>query len=289
MEVFRAVMEAGSVTAAARLLNVSQPAVTALLRHTEDQIALRLFERKKGRLSATPEARMLYAEIAHVFDRVDAVNRIVEALRDSRVGTLDIVAIPALALALLPALIGAFAARRRDARIRFHTRSRPDMVDEVGSGAADLGFGFLTPASPRITVREVARGDLIAVLPRGHVLCERAELAVGDLQGHAVIGYTSRQGLAPIVNALFAEARIATICPIEVGLIVNAWSLVSQGAGIAIVDPHSGYHELFPNVVIRPFRPKIPISLEMLHAADRPLSRLATTFLAHVDRALKGS
>ncbi|MCW3477301.1 LysR family transcriptional regulator [Limobrevibacterium gyesilva] len=288
MEVFRAVIETGSVTAASRVLHVSQPAVTALLRHTEDQLGFRLFDRVKGRLAPTAEARTLYAEIVHVFDRVDVVNRVVEDMRDSRVGTLDLVAIPALALTLLPTVIGAFTARGRQVQIRFHMRTRQEMVDQVSSGAADLGFGFLSPASPRITIREIAQGDLACILPRGHVLCERAEISVGDLRGYPVIGYTSRQGLAPIINGLLAEARVAVCCPIEVGLIINAWSLVSQGAGIAIVDPHSGYQELFPNVVSRPLRPKISITLEALQAADRPLPRLAASFLAHIDRVLSG-
>jgi hypothetical protein len=50
MEVFRAVMEAGTVTGVARRVNVSQPAVTDLLRHTEDGLAFKLFERIRGRL-----------------------------------------------------------------------------------------------------------------------------------------------------------------------------------------------------------------------------------------------
>src|SRR5437879_727371 len=112
MEVFRAVMQAGSVTGAARVLNISQPAVTGVLRHTEAGLKFRLFERIKGRLLPTPEARALFGEIEQIFDRVDVVDRLIGDLQDARVGTLDIVAIPALGVSLLPSAIGAFMVQR---------------------------------------------------------------------------------------------------------------------------------------------------------------------------------
>jgi DNA-binding transcriptional LysR family regulator len=289
MEVFRAVMESGSVTGAARRLNISQPAVTGLLRHTEDGLKFRLFERIRGRLEPTPEARALYTQITQVFDRVDAVNRVVAGLRDSRLGTLDIVAIPAVGVALLPSAIGAFMVRHRDSRIRYHMRPRHEMMEQVASGAADLGFGFLSPASPRVAAREILRADLVCIMPRGHRLAERPAVSVADLAPWPLIAYTSSQGLAPIINGLLAEARLAIAPSVEVGLIINAWSMVAQGAGVAIVDPHSGYQELFPGVEVRRFVPSVPLGLEVLWPEDRPLSRLAAAFLRHCERFFRVS
>ena len=57
IEVFRAVMLAGSVTDAARSLHVSQPGISRMLSHIELQLGLRLFERRKGRLLALTFAR----------------------------------------------------------------------------------------------------------------------------------------------------------------------------------------------------------------------------------------
>src|SRR3546814_15917336 len=59
MEAFNAVMEAGSVSAAARCLGVSQPAVSRLLKQFEEELGLALFHRAKGKLMSTPEAHPL--------------------------------------------------------------------------------------------------------------------------------------------------------------------------------------------------------------------------------------
>ena len=56
IEYFRAVMETGSVSGAAKLLNVSQPNVSRMLKYTETRIGMTLFLRLKGRLKPTPEA-----------------------------------------------------------------------------------------------------------------------------------------------------------------------------------------------------------------------------------------
>ncbi len=282
MEIFRAIMETGSVTGAARLLHVSQPAVTALLRHTEDQLRFSLFQRVRGRLEPTQEARALRAEVEHVFDRVEVVQRMIGGLQEARLGTLNIVAITAIGNTLLPAAIGGFCARRPEVRIRFQMRSRQEVVELIASGAVDLGVGFLTPDFPGVVRREIARAGLQVIMPPGHPLGAKRTVAATDLAPFPLITYTSNQGLAPIVNGVFAEARIALLPAVEVGLVINAWALVSQGAGVAIVDPHSGLADLFPKVIARPLWPRIEIELEALHPEGRPPSRLAASFLAHL-------
>ena len=60
MEVFRAVMLTGSMNGAAKLLFVSQPAVSRLIAHAEQSLGLQLFARDKGKLTPTPEAQRLF-------------------------------------------------------------------------------------------------------------------------------------------------------------------------------------------------------------------------------------
>ncbi len=83
------------------------------------------------------------------------------------------------------------------------------------------------------------------------------------------------------MNAIFAEARLNLRPAVEVGLVINAWAMVNTGAGIAIVDPHSGLDYMFKNVEIRPFIPQTSIALEVVLSEDRPVSKLARAFLDH--------
>lgn len=281
MEVFHAIMTHGTVTGAARALNVSQPAVTGVLRHAEAQLRFMLFDRVKGRLIPTAEGKVLFAQVAHVFEHVDSVRRIVDNLREARSGTLNIVAIPAVGAMLVPAGIGDFLASHPDVAIRFQVRPRNEVVELVESRVADLGFGFLTSMLPHIECCEIARRNLICIMPRGHPLERLTEVSVADVAPYPLVSYLSTQGLAPVINSIFAEARINFRPNIEVGLIINAWALVNAGAGVALVDPFSALGAMFGNVVIRSFVPSTPIALERFRSPDRPPSRLATAFINH--------
>ena len=86
IEVFRAVMLAGSVTDAARLLHVSQPGVSRMLGHIEVQLGVRLFERGRGKLRPTPEAQALYAEVEHVYRGVQRIDKAPEQPKQMDVG-----------------------------------------------------------------------------------------------------------------------------------------------------------------------------------------------------------
>jgi DNA-binding transcriptional LysR family regulator len=289
MEVFHAIMIHGTVTGAAHALNISQPSVTAMLRHTEAQLRFMLFDRVKGRLIPTAEAKALFAHVEQVFERVESVRRTVDNLREARSGTLNVVAIPAVGAMLVPAVIGDFLASRPNISIRFQMRARREVAELVESHAADLGFGFLTPVQPRIERREIARRDLVCIMPRGHPLARLERVSASDLSNQPLVSYTATQGLAPIIQSIFAEARLHFRPAVEVDLIMNAWALVNAGAAIALVDPFSALGALFENVVARPFVPATSIALEVIRPPERPLSRVGDAFIRHFEAFLRRS
>jgi DNA-binding transcriptional LysR family regulator len=287
IEVFHAIMEVGTITGAAKSLNISQPAVTTMLRHTEDQLKFRLFDRLHGRLEPTSEARVLYAETSRVFDDVRTVRQAVEDLRQVRLGTLSIVTIPILGEILLPKVIAALLIERPRLKIRFQVRPRREMLDLVASQSVDFGVGFLSPEHKRVAMREIAPGRLICIMPKDHPLARQRGVTARALATHPFISYTMSQGLNAVIQAALSQDRVGIEPMLEVGLLANAWALVNEGAGIALVDEHSNLQTLFPNVVRRPFVPDIPIGLELLQPADRPLSLLAEDFAARLTRHVK--
>ncbi len=78
IEVFRAIMLARSISGAAKVLNVSQPAVSRLVAYTEQRLGIQLFERIKGRIYPTPEANRLFMEVDSLYQYVTRVNEVAE-------------------------------------------------------------------------------------------------------------------------------------------------------------------------------------------------------------------
>ena len=111
IEVFRAVMQAGSVTAAAERLHVSQPGVSRLLAHLELQLGVTLFARRKGRLHATAEAETLYAQVERVYGGVRDIDDCARGLKQGQGLVLRVLCSPSLGLALVPRAMAETAAR----------------------------------------------------------------------------------------------------------------------------------------------------------------------------------
>jgi DNA-binding transcriptional LysR family regulator len=81
IEMFRAVMQTGSFTAAAEALHISQPGVSRAARHLEIQLGVPLFERSQGRIRPTDEALALNGEIERSYRGVQSIQQFARGLR----------------------------------------------------------------------------------------------------------------------------------------------------------------------------------------------------------------
>src|SRR3954465_4173382 len=96
VEVFNAIMLTGSVSGAARLLHVTQPAVTQTLQHAELQLGYVLFTRQRSRLVPTREAQLLYPEVQKLVSQLESVRRLAGGLRAGQRQALRLLIVPSL-------------------------------------------------------------------------------------------------------------------------------------------------------------------------------------------------
>ena len=129
IEVFNAVMLTGSVSAAARLMNVTQPAVSRILAHAELQLGFALFQRVKGRLVPTQEAQTLYPQVQQLFAQLDEVQRLAASLKNpQRCDELRILTVFALSVELLPRALRAFRAQYPGVAVTIDALHSPQIV-----------------------------------------------------------------------------------------------------------------------------------------------------------------
>ena len=124
IEVFRAVMLTGSMTDAAKLLHVSQPGVSRLIRHLEIQLGVALFERRNGRVVATAKARALYVEVENVYRGVHHLQDIASRLSYAENTMLRVIASASAGLEAVPRLQLSFWTRSQTSKFALN-RCRP--------------------------------------------------------------------------------------------------------------------------------------------------------------------
>jgi len=128
IEAFNAVVKGGSVTRAAEVLFISQPAVSKLVLAFEASCGLKLFQRGKGRLTPTPEARRLFAETEKFLTGVERIENAARAIREAERGELCVVGFPALSMRLLPGCTARFLRSRPDVELTILTRNSPEIA-----------------------------------------------------------------------------------------------------------------------------------------------------------------
>src|SRR5690606_6212641 len=109
LEAFRAVMENRSVTRAAEILGISQPAVSVKLARLENELGFRLFERYRGRVKPTFEGQELYSEVKQALGMMDRVQIAAERIRSGETGTVVVASHPSASISLLPELVADFS------------------------------------------------------------------------------------------------------------------------------------------------------------------------------------
>ena len=108
IEVFYHIYNEGSLTRAAKVLNVSQPLVSKTLAYAEHKLKLKLFVRHARRLSPTPEADILFKHAADVNQQISKFNNIAQNLVSDPSSTINVGCTPSLGLGLLPSLLNQY-------------------------------------------------------------------------------------------------------------------------------------------------------------------------------------
>lgn len=273
IEVFHAIMQVGTISGAAQVLHISQPAVTKVLQHCELHLGMALFERVRGKLYPKPEAHRLFIETEKLHRDLQAIRRLAAGFKGHAVETIRLVSTPAVAASVLP---HAMTQWRRDfpqTRCELATHHTSEIVNALRLGEADLGLSLQDPRHPGIVAEALAQGVMTAIAPPGYWPAAECDTAFtpqglcGELIGHAendplgqlVIAACEAQGIHPVFRTVVQTYQIAR-------------SLVEAGAGMAIVDPFTAASALSGRVQRRPWAPAIPVQLFLLTAGHAPLS-----------------
>lgn len=279
IEVFRAVMTTSSISGASQLLFVSQPAISRLLSHTESRVGFALFERVKGRLYPTPEAKKLFREVETVYAGVQRINELARDLQENREGILNIVSSPSIGQMAIPQAVAAFRSKHPNVKFTFQHLGFGPLVERVLNHQADIAVTILPVEHPNLELTELGSGKLVCISPYNHPLSRLATLAVPDLLPYPLISYDRASPFGKLVATLFEAAGETVRAAVEVGSPQNACSLVQSGAGIALVDEFSVRSWPSSQFVVRPVQGAPTLHANLVRLRFEPMSQLAQSFV----------
>ncbi|WHA44009.1 LysR family transcriptional regulator [Agrobacterium larrymoorei] len=264
LEVLHAILQTGSVTAAAKLLNVSQPSVSTVLQHAEAQLGMQLFERTGGRLKASPEAEALLPEIRDVFRRVDRISRNARSLARGRLGRINIAGTLALANGYIVDAVSVFVKQYPEVDVTIHSLQTPDIIERVVARELNLGVCYGSISNGALQVEELTAHSMICVMPKDHRLAEKPFIEVSDLLNETLITYEDGDWLRNKVDGLFAAVGEEPHISLQVSQTITALRLVSEDGGLALVEPFYFAATRPEGLVAKPVRPEQSLTVELI-------------------------
>ena len=282
IEVFHAVYTCGSVTRAAEALNVSQPSVSKVLAHAEQQLGYRLFDRVKGKLVPTPEADQLFSHVDEVNDSLDRMRHVAENLRTAEQGRIRIAATPAFGIDLLPGAVAAYRLEHRNVFFSLETRHHGEICRALLESRVDLGLVFDPGVVPGIANELLDTGRFYVLAPADMDFGDKKALSIEDLEGHPFISLDRRGPLGRLLSKHFQSSTVKLNTVAYAETYQMAKSMVAHGAGITVADAITARSSGHENVRAWPLQPELTFRISVLHSENSPMSLITRDFTDHL-------
>lgn len=281
IELFHAILTTGSLTGAAKLLNVSQPAASKALQHAEARLGFALFSRVRGRLQPTQQALLLQPRIENIIHDVHDLERLTRTLGQPESYPLRVTATPTLAFAFLANAAVLLRKTFPDTATELATRHSIGMQKSLTLHETDIGLTLQENLGQNLHREKLCQGRIMVIAPPGWWPEDQLSkpLPIDALAGQSMIGITTSDELGGMLQGRVAQLEPAPRTTIWVQTYQLAYALVAKGEGLALVDPFTACGHTGTNVQTRPLKLRMKVSLYAVYRADDPLNQVQRHFL----------
>lgn len=238
---FVAVVEHGSFSEAARLLGISQPAVTMQVQALETDVGATLLDRHYRRIDLTEAGRTLLPYARRVLEQIETAHEEIAALSDVVTGHIIIAASTTPGVYVIPRLLGAFIASNPEVTVTIMVADSARVVEAVENGEAHIGVTGAVLRGARVEYEEVGRDELLLIGPVGREAHGEDPLTLAGLSDEPWIMREQGSGTRQVTESLLAthgvdpeELRVV----VELGTGEAIVSAVEGGLGYAIISSH---------------------------------------------------
>lgn len=287
VEVVRAVMVTGTIGGAAKLLNVSAPGISRLVKYTEKSLGIRFFQRQNGRYVPTPEARSIFEQINAVYKKVDDLSGMISAMGKGSLSELRIGSVPSIAQVMVPRAIERVRRRYPDLHMDINILKIEEAIDYLLLGKGEcVAMSYRLPHSA-LDFLPLASGELYCIVPEGHELAGRGVVSAADIIRYPLIGIDPNDPYGRIMAEIFARNRLSYDITIRARFGTTVCALVRAGLGVAMIDQFTVAHGGVAGVEL--LRIAEPTRFDTYIAVKRgvPLSLHAESFIAFLREEMR--
>ncbi|WP_322032119.1 LysR family transcriptional regulator [Paraburkholderia sp. J76] len=235
LETFVAVAEAGSFSAAAQQLCVTQPAVTGRVRRLETTLGTTLLHRTTRRVETTEHGARLLDEANHALRGLRAV--VAGFQEEARLARqrVAVAATPMLAALAMPAVIQRYSQRYPDVQIDLLDMQYRNALEAIDTGVADFALLCLEAEDERYAFEPLRSDDMVLVVPPGHALAQEPRVDATVFVTHSMMIIEQYRALCDRIDAILGS-RGLSLAPVRVvGNLTTLVGMLEAGLGITLL------------------------------------------------------
>lgn len=286
IEVVRAVMIAGTIAGAARLMNVAQPGVSRTMKHIEGSLGIKLFVKKAGRHVPTDEARDIFEQLQEVHRKVDDLQYSIGRLERGLGVELAVGSVPSIANVMVPQAISTLMHRHPDIKVNIDILKIEEAIDYLLLGKGEVVAMSYHIAHPSITFEPLSKGHLVCIAAKEHPLAGRATLSPSEIAEYPLIGIDPRDPYGAIMAGIFERSGLSYDIAIRARFGTTVCALVKRNLGIAVIDAFTVGDMDDQGLAIIPISEDTVFQTYVAYRADADLSSYAERFVMILRREM---
>jgi len=261
------VIELGSFSAAARRLNLTQPAVSLQIRELEGRCGLKLVERGVKRVYATAPGQTLVEHARRIADECTAAESAMRRFRDGWLGQVRIGTTLTAMMYELPPILKRLRADYPGIELSVSNMPTRDSVERVIDNLLDFALVTLPVKSKLLRITPLRPEMLVAILPATMPNIPN-EITPDYVATQPLILEFARGAVYALVMRWLSHVRLS-YAPMPIGIVEAAKKGVASGLGMSIV-PDIAVREPVADIVVRPLKPPVPCTLALIEHRNKP-------------------
>ena len=267
LEAFSAVMTLKTATAAAAMLHTSQPTITRLLKQLEYATGLELFNRVKGKLEPTEEAYVFINTVTENFHGMSRIGQAAKEIHSRKAGYLRIACLPAFSQGFLARATADFLKNNPAASISILPLLSSGVTNAIVTHKIDIGIAAYKVENNALQGSEFTHCNEVVVMRTSSPLRRKKKVVINDLSGQRIVRLVEKDPYRHRLDLVLASNNIAPDNIIETQTSASVCAMVTQGVGIAIVNPLTALDFVDSGLVMRDFSFKLPFVTTLLIAS----------------------
>ncbi|MEL0628496.1 LysR family transcriptional regulator [Psychromonas aquatilis] len=288
IEVFYAISQAGTISGAAKALNVSQPNISRVLSHTEQQLGFLLFERSAKGLMISKEGLRLLPEVKKLITQLQSINALTDSMHPDAIKAIRIGAAHACSQMIVAPILVNYRQQKPHIHVDLLTEHFYALQQAVLDDELDVALVFGQAVDHKLLAEPLIQANMVAIAPKQLKTPKVASLSW--LCEHNFLMMQEDDPLGSVVHRTLAEQGLYPDNPLLIKTYSVIADMVVSGGGVAVVDIFTA-SRYANDVQIIPLQEALCFELVLISRSDKPQSRdlllLKSMFKAQCQRLVQ--